>query len=259
MISPYQVVQFRLSNIILSVVATLALIGTFWLTFVGLTCAGCPFPQIPIEKFYDLGFFSFSTFSFIIFLTMIPFQTAEGKLSPGFYARTLRNPWSHFGPYLLLTCSIICFLVIALYQTSSDGKYLNQLFMSLVASIITAILFYRVFVLRYLHEPYSVYVNVDKLMKEETREEVWMEILECTYKAVRDARLSDSKNFLNLLMKLYNLNSETERKNVLQEDLKSLYKASGDLRPVSRYMEMKWPFLRSSDKTQAVEYITEEQ
>jgi hypothetical protein len=241
--SPYEVIRLRLFNIFLSIVATIMIISTFWLIFITLTLMGCPFPQVDIEKFFDLGFLAFSMFSFIIFLTIAPFQTIATKLSPRFYARMLRNIWSHFSLYLLLTCSVVCFFVVGFYQTTSENGYSSQLYLAIIASIIIAILFHRVWALRYLHEAYIVYINIDKLIEKDSKEDVWMEMMECIYKAIRDARLSDSKNFIDLLFKLYDTNFETQKETTLREDLKCLYKATEGLRPISRYMETKWPFL----------------
>ncbi len=249
MISPYRVIRLRLSTVVLSIFATLILISVFWLIFFILARLGCCFPQISIDKFFDLGFFSLSMFGFIIFLTITPFQTVQGKLSPGFYARMIRNKWSHFSLYILLNCFIFCFLAIAFYQTQFEKEYSSQLYMALICTIIAAIWFHRIWALRYLHEPYIVYANIDKLIQEESKEEVWTEMLECTYKSIKDGRLSDSKNFIKLLDKLYIANNELKEKNILQEDLESLYKAASDFRPISRYMEIKWPFLRSLKNT----------
>lgn len=247
MLSPQKVVRFKFSNFLISTITSLLLIGTLWVSFIALTKAGFPFLHVKIEKFLDLGFFSFSTFSFIIFLTMIPFQTAEGKLSPGFYSRIVRNPWAHFGLYVLMTAAIISLCAIAWDQIYHTRDYLDQLFVALILSIMIAILFHRFWVLRYIYQPYNVYKNIDKLMHDETLEEVWLELVECTHKAIREGRVSDTRNFINLLMRMYQAMNEKERSLVLQEDLKSLYQKAEGFRPICRYMESKWSFLRSAE------------
>ena len=84
-----EVVRLNLSNFFTSAAAALVLIVLCFLFFRAIACTGCPLPSIEVTKFHELGFFSLSTFGFIIFLTMIPFQRAEEKLSPGFYSHPL--------------------------------------------------------------------------------------------------------------------------------------------------------------------------
>ncbi len=252
MLSPQKVVACgQFSNFIKSLLRSIFLIGAFWILFIGLSYAGCPLPGIKVEKFFDLGFFAFSTFGFIIFLTMVPFQTVEGKLSPGFYSRIIRNSWAHFGLYVLLVCSIICFFVLAFYQNHNADKYLSHLFMALVAAIVFSILFHRFWVLRHLYQPYTVYKNIAELIQEESKEEVWIELLECSYKAIKDGRLSDAKNFIQLIS-FISQDQHKEKKALLyeDEDLRSLYTAALELRPLARYMEAKWPSLQNETSTQ---------
>lgn len=243
MISPKRVIQFKLFAFILSIIVTVGVISIFYLIFAILSYLGCCFPQISIDRFFDLGFFSLSTLGFIIFLTITPFQTVQRNLSPGFYARMIRNKWSHFSLYMLLNCFIFSFLAIAFYQEIFKNEYSGLFYMALTATNITAIWIHRTWALRYLHEPYIVYANIDKLIEEEPYEGVWLDMLECTYKSVKEGRLGDSKNFIKLLRKLYDLTSATEEKNILHEDLKSLYKTTESFRPISRYMEVTWPSL----------------
>ena len=243
---PKKVVQLKLSNFIISVITSLLLIGSYWGLFIGITYAGCPFPAVNIQKFFDLGFFCFSTFSFIIFLTMIPFQRAEEKLSPGFYSRVIRTPGANFGLYVLMISSIICFAIIDFQQQHTGDFYIDQLFFALTASIISAILFHRFWVLRHLYHPYVVYNNVLKLAEEEGLPHVWEELLECTYKTIGERRLGDSKQFLFLLSLLYPEVKQEQDKVQLHEDLKSVYESARTLKPIVRYMEKEWPFLNRS-------------
>lgn len=212
-----------------------------------LSIVGCPFPVIQLNKFFDLGFFSLSTFSFITFLTMIPFQACEGRLSPGFFSRMICNPWSHFGLHVLMVSAIFCFSILAFYPENDTHEHFNLIFMALLASMVFAILFHRARVLCSIYQPYTVYKNIEQLAEEETREEVWYELLECTYKAISGRHISYAKIFLNLLSTVYQKNLAS---GVVwfDEDLKSLYKTTVDLPPIMRYMETKWFFLVEPSK-----------
>lgn len=75
--SAKKVVSPRFINFVVCFLITIFLVLGFWGFFNLLNVLGCPLPMIAIDKFFELGFFSFSTFSFIIFLTMIPFQTDD--------------------------------------------------------------------------------------------------------------------------------------------------------------------------------------
>ncbi|WP_213106606.1 hypothetical protein [Candidatus Protochlamydia amoebophila] len=241
--SPQKVVQFRSSNFITLYLSTVFLTGIIWLIFIGLSYAGFPFPQIEIEKFFDLGFFSISIFGVIVFLTMVPFQTVEAKLSPGFYSRIFNTPLAHFGIYVLMSCSIFCFLIIALQHMLDKNIYLSQLFIAMVTAIIFAILFHRFWVLRCLYQPYIVNKYINKLAREETDEEIWIELFECTYKSIKQYRVSDARNFIDLMFHVYQKCSDEEKTSLLDEDLMSLYAIAQESRPIARFIEEKWPFL----------------
>lgn len=244
-----RMLSYSFSNLLICTFSALFLTLGFWIFFAYLQFSGYPLPVINISKFFDLGFFSFSFFSFIVFLTMIPFQASEGKLSPGFYARLIRTPQAHFGLYVLILSSMICFIVLAI----SENNYLtketcNSLFMAIIASIIFAIVFHRIWVLRSIYQPYVVYKNITKLSQEETREKVWLELLECTYKAIAGRHINYATNFLQLMYLIYQRHGE-HAEIFFGEDLRSLYKATTDFRPVARAMETKWPSLKSSQSS----------
>lgn len=243
-----KLVRPQFSNFFISTTATLGLILFFWLLFYSITCLGCPLPAPEITRFYDLGFFSFSSFSFIIFLTMIPLQRAEEKLSPGFYSRILHTPWSHFGLYVLFFSSVACFVAIAVHKEFKVEQYLHPLFFALIASIVSAIIFHRFWVLCNLYQPYVVYSNISQLTKEEGIQDAWLELLECTYKTISDKRISDAKNFMLLLGNLYCKVKKKEDLKHMEEDLENLYQFSNQLRHIHRQMERQWPFLTLADK-----------
>ncbi len=243
MSKPTKVVQPHISNFFISTAASLGLILSYWLLFYSLTCMGCWLPKFEMSRFYDLGFFAFSSFSFITFLAMIPFQRAEEKLSPGLFSRVIHTPWAHLGLYVLFFSSIACFVAIGVHQHVKSDKYFQELFFALLSSIITAIIFHRFWVLRYLYQPYAVYANIANLTEEEGIQEAWLELIECSYKTIGDKRLNGGQNFMNLLEKLYRNTTNKDRIKDMNEDLESVYKVSKDLRPLQRQMEKQWPFL----------------
>lgn len=251
MIEPQKLPTMQLSKGLILTFWSLLTIGAFWLLFICLNHAGCPFPEIKKEKFFDLGFFALSAFGLIIFLTMTPFQMAETQLSPGFFSRIFNTPKAHFGLYVLIASSILCFLVIAFEQIPFVEKYLNHLFMAIIAAITFAILFHRSWVIRCLYQPYVVYQHIKDLRWEEPAEDVWMELFECTHKAIKQGRFSDAINFIDLMSYVYWECTKKGQNKILTEDLENIYKiAAGEARPVSRFLEEKWPFLKS-DKVQA--------
>ncbi|MGZ3632713.1 MAG: hypothetical protein ACXU9U_02360 [Parachlamydiaceae bacterium] len=249
MLSPKKRVHIKLVNFFMLFLASTFLITFYWLLLVSLTYLGFPFPEIKIEKFYDLGFFSISTFGLIVFLTMVPFQTVETQLSPGFYSKIFNNPSAHFGLYVLMFSAIICFLIIAFQQAVDMGVYLSEMFIALIISIISAILFHRFWVLRYLYQPYVVYTYIKTLKWEETDEEIWFELFECTFKAIKQGRLSDAINFLDLLNRIYDKCAHTESSVGMREDLICLRKLAKECRPVASIIEKKWPFVSQKDVT----------
>ncbi|KAF3362883.1 hypothetical protein PHSC3_000417 [Chlamydiales bacterium STE3] len=242
MVQPKKVVRFQATNVFILPLATFLLIATFWLILVALTSIGFPFPEIALDKFFDLGFFSISIFGIIVFLTMVPFQTVEGKLSPIFYSKIFNAPAAHFGLYVLMFSSIVCFVVIALQQALNMVGYLSQLFIALVMSIVFAILFHRFWVLRCLYQPYIVYKYIKTLEWDESAEEIWLELFECAFKAIKQGRVSDAKNLIDLMAHIYNKCPSQERHVVLREDIMSLYAAAQESRPIARSLEEKWPF-----------------
>jgi hypothetical protein len=132
---------------------------------------------------------------------------------------------------------------MGIHEKLENDKYLPQLFFALISSIMSAIIFYRFWVLRYLYQPYVVYANIAQLKEEHNIQEMWLELLECTYKAINDKRLSDGNNFLLLLEQLCRKTAKKEKINALKEDLVGLYKLASPLRPLQRQMEEQWPFL----------------
>ncbi|MBS4168914.1 hypothetical protein [Parachlamydia sp. AcF125] len=242
-----KILPFRLSNFIMLVSLTLVTIGAFWLFFIGLTQAGICFPEIKTEQFADLGFFSVSIFGVIIFLTMIPFQTVEGRLSPGFFSRISNRTTAHFGLYVLVTAAIMSFLIISLQKMYFVEHYLSQLFAALIASIIFAIIFHRSWVIRCLYQPYVIYQHIHELKGEETEEETWLELFECVYKAIKQGRINDARNIINLMSHHFKDCCREGKTKALHEDLANLYAIAQDCRPVARIMEKKWPFLLSKE------------
>lgn len=242
MLEPKKVVRFQLSGFLLPFLASLCLIGLTWMACIAISQAGYPFPAVS-DKFYELGFFSISTLSFIIFLTMIPLQNVEARLSPGFYSRMVRDPWSHFGLYILIISSIMSFLVLAAPHIRLLQTNLNELFVALVFSEVCAILFYRFWVLCYLYRPYVIYKNIEKLADEESLEDLWLELLECTHKAIKDTRISDARNLIRFLGYIHQKYGQNQKYPFLKEDLQNLYEKTQEFRAVARYFEIKWPFL----------------
>ena len=255
MVTSSKIVHLKVSNIFVSTFASLCLIGIFWVFYIGLERAGYPFLTISIDKFFDLGFYSFQTLGLVIFLTMTPLQSSVEKLSPGFYSRMIRNPWSHFGLYVLLVSSIVCFIAISIYQKRvfTDTTYNSHLFMAIVSAIIFAILFHRFWVLRHIYHPYSVYTFIEKLATEESVKELWIELLECTQKAIQDKRISDASNFIKILSMLYKKSKDDERP-LLNEDIYDLYSAAENSRPITRNIEINWPLLRIKKNKPEVHY-----
>ena len=119
--------------------------------------------------------------------------------------------------------------------------------MALTSAIVVAILFHRFWVLKYIYQPYVVYHNLVQLTEEEGIEEVWQELLECTYKSMNDKRLGDGKVFMKLLAKTYPKVQKKREAQELLEEIKSLYEFTSNLRPLARYMEVEWPFLLDLD------------
>lgn len=242
--SPFQkVLRFRFSNFIKLSLSSLFTIGGVGCLFIAFAYLGFPFAEIKVEKFFDLGFFSVSIFGLIIFLTMIPFQAVQERLSPGFFSRISSNPRAHFGLYVLITSAIICFLVIALQQIPIIEKYLSELFLALTVAIIFAIIFHHCWVIRHLYQPYVVYNHIKELKGEESVEETWLELFECVYKAIKQGRVSDARNIINLITHNFNQDITKKENRMLYEDLTNLYTIARECRPIARLMEKKWPFL----------------
>ena len=236
--------DFSFKNSFISFFSSFLLIGAFWIVCIVLQTLGCSFPKIEITRFSELGFFSLANFSFITFLAMIPFQTAEGKLSPGFYARFVKRPWSHFGLYILVSCCIVCYLILSNYEKINSEETLSHLFFAIIASVVFAVLFHRNHTLRYLHHPMIVYENLVQLAKIEGLRELWLDLYECTLKAIKESRISDARSFSNLMAETYAKISDKEAIAHLQKDLHSLYQAAKDQHPIASQIEKHWPFLR---------------
>ena len=234
--------HFNLRNIFILSVCSFFVIGFLWLLCSGLHKIGCPFPEIKGEKFSSLGFFSFSNFSFITFLAMIPFQTAEGQLSPGFYSRIINHPWSHFGLYMLLSCVITCFLILSNHDRL-DPQMLNQLYMAIVGSVVFAAVFHLIQTLRYLYQPLIVYENLTQLANEESSEELWLDLYECILKAIKSNRIGNARNFIDLLQQVYVKVKAQEKIYMFQKDLRSLYDAAKEFPPITRALEKHWPLV----------------
>ena len=251
MFTPNQVVSFQFSKFFKSVLSSGLLLGCFWALFVGLNWLGVNFPEISPSRLFDFGFFSLSTFSFITFLTMIPIQTAEAKLSPGFYARMIHNQWTHFGLYVIVLCSIVSIVVTLVPTDTIFHRHLCELFLANLSSIIFAIIFHRYWVLRNLYQPLIVYEQFEKLSKQEGVQELWFEVYEIAYKAIREGRIANSKDFIGILSHIF-YNYEKVQRVQFDDDLRSLYKTAEGVRPVARFMEEKFPFLvvekRESEK-----------
>lgn len=243
MITPQKVVRFRLSSFLMQLILSLGIIALFWSLCIGLTKMGFAFPRIEVGKFFDLGFFSVSAFGLIIFLTMVPFQTVEGKLSPGFLSRIFKDPRAHIGLYILITTATLSFFIGDFRLIPLVNGYLSQLFIALVCSIIFAVILHRFWVIRCLYQPYVVYKKIKELKWEEPIQDVWLEIYECTFKAIKQNRIHDAMNLIDLMTYIFQEYNKKEDNSVIYKDLESLYLAAQELRPLSRLMELKWPFL----------------
>jgi hypothetical protein len=233
--------KFRILGI--SLACSYALIGSFWIICMLLQSVGCPLPRIEEEKFLDLGLFIFSNFSFITFLTMMPFQQAEGKLSPGFYVQILNQPWSHFGLSILLGCFILCLGILGCHKSGFSDSFLSQIFVAMIASMIFAVMYHRHRTLRHLYQPIIVYENLTKLAKEENIEDLWLDLYECSIKAIKESRINDARNFFKLMSKIYIKITEKEKIAHMQKDLRSLYQSAKNDHPLAWEMEKQWPFL----------------
>lgn len=242
MFSPNQVVGFQITNFFRSTFMSVLLLGAFWSFFIVLNFMGLRFPEISTGRLFDFGFFSLSIFSFITFLTMIPIQTTEAKLSPGFYERLIHNRWTHFGLYLIVVCSLVSVAVSLLPANNIFEGHFSELFFANLSSILFAIVFHRNWVLRNLYQPYLVYNHIQKLSKEESKQDLWGEVYEITYKALKDGRLGNAKEFISILAYIFYNNEEVQRAH-FDEDLRSLYKTAQEVRPAARYLEEKFPFL----------------
>ena len=244
-VSPKKRVSLKAVNFFISLFGSIFLVSGFWVLFIALQSLGFPCPLIEKSKFLDLSFFTFSNFSFITFLTMIPIQNVEGKLSPGFYSRVIRTPWTNFGLYALLVCTLICLFVSGICLPLIE-KYLSSLFMAIISTLFFSVIYHRIMTLRALYEPYIVYKNIDKLLEETSEEEVWLDLVEITYKAIIAGRLSEAKIFIYYLD---NISKKQDTHLFYQEDLKSLHKAAKGLSLITRHMESLWPFLsKASDE-----------
>ena len=249
MLQKNKALHFSLGTFLVSGVFSFLLMGTLWVLCVGLQKLGCPFPAIKGNQFSDLGFFALSNFSFITFLAMIPFQTTEGQLSPGFYFRIVNRPWSHFGLHILLCCFFLCFFILG-YQEHFSDMFLSQIYMTVVASVIVAVIFHRNQVLRYLYQPKIVYESLAKLATEEGSEDLWLDLYECTFKAIKANRINNARNFILLMSKLYTKMSDTGILNPnLKKDVQSLYEAAKDQPPVALLIERNWSFVCTDAKT----------
>lgn len=242
MLQKNKMLHFNLGNFLLSLICSALLIGALWLGCALLQKMGCPFPKIGGNQFSDLGFFALSNFSFITFLSMISFQSAEGQLSPGFYARIVNRPWSHFGLYILMSCFILCFLILS-YQHHCSELLLSQVYVTVVAAVICAIIFHRNQALRYLYQPLVVYENLAKLATEENSEELWLDLYECTIKAIKSNRVNNARSFIVLMSQIYTKKSGQEKIiNNLKKDVQSLYDAAKDQPPIALQIEKYWHF-----------------
>ena len=243
MLQKTKTLHFNLGNFFLSIVCSFLWIGALWIVCAGLQKMGCPFPKIEMEQFSGLAFFALSNFSFITFLAMIPFQAAEGQLSPGFYARIVNRPWSHFGLYVLMSCFILCFFILS-YQNHFSEKLHSQLYVTIIASVICAVIFHRNQALRYLYQPIIVYENLAKLATEENSEELWLDLYECTIKAIKANRVNNARSFIVLMSQIYAKMSDQEKIVIqLKKDVQSLYEAAKDLPPIASQIEKKWHFV----------------
>jgi hypothetical protein len=240
--NPKKIFQIPNSHFLILFLLSFLLINLFWLLFIALVNIGLPFPDIKVEKFLDLGFSTISVFGIIVFLTLVPFQNVEDKLSPIFYAKIFNSPLAHFGLCLLMLCAVISFLAIGLQQTLETNKYLSQLFLALLTSIIFAILFHRFWALRCIYQPYIVYKYIKSLKYEESDEEIWLQLFECSFKAIKQGRLNDARNFIDLMEDIYHRPSNQEKIMILREDMLNLYALAHEIRPLARFIEEKWPF-----------------
>src|ERR1700722_4671604 len=239
--SPNKAVHFQTSSILQLIFLPIFLISGLWGVFIFLTYfLGFPFPEATTEKFSELSFFSISLFSFLILLTVVPFQVATEKLSPIFYNKIYNSPSANFGISLLLQNAVISFLIIA-FRSIIDIVYVNQLYIALITSIIVAIFYHRFWVLRCLYQPYLVYKYVETLEDSEPLEEAWLELFECTVKAIKHHRINDVKFLVILMNSIYQKCGKQGSSNNLQnEDIISLYHLSKEIRPLSRFLEKKW-------------------
>lgn len=239
-------IDFKPKSFFISLLCSYLVVGAFWLICMLLQIGGCPFPKVERETFFTLGLFIFSNFSFITFLAMIPFQQTEGKLSPGFYARIFNRPWSHFGLSILMGCFILCMVIVGIYEQGFNNKLLDQLFVAIIASMIFAVIFQRNLTLRYLYQPFIVYENLAALAKEEVIEEVWLDLYECSTKAIKDHSINNARSFFRLMANIYIKVKEKEKAAHMQKDVQSLYQMAKGHHPLKDQMERYWPFLRSS-------------
>lgn len=241
--------RFESGDYFTSITCSFLLVVVSWSLCLGLQKMGLPFPEIPANKFVDLGFLTISNFSFITFLAMAPIQTAEGKLSHGFYAQIVKQPWSHFGLHILISCFIFCLLALSLQGRMVSEERLSPLFVAIAVSMIFAMFYHRNRTFRYLSEPKIVYENLANLAEEETAEELWLDLYECTLKAIKDNRVSDARNFSNLMAKIYPKIKDKEMIGNLHEDLKSLYQAAKDIHPIASEFAKHWSFLQFKTTT----------
>ena len=87
---------------------------------------------------------------------MIPIQNVEGKLSPGFYSRIIRTPWTNLGLYALLICTVISLAASGLCVPLIE-KYASSLFMAIIATLFFSVIYHRVHDLACsFNEPYIV-------------------------------------------------------------------------------------------------------
>lgn len=237
------ILPLKLRSFLFNVVASLGLIASFWAFFIFLNWIGFPCPRVPEGKFFDLAFFSISTFGTIIFLTIIPLQNTEGNLSPGFLYKITSTPRAHFGIYVLLFTAFFCFLLPALKQQQVFQNCLSELFLALTASMVFAILYLRSWVINCMDQPYVVYNYIEDIKEEEKLESTWQELLECTFKAIKQARIQDANKLINLMALL---TKEVKEYNIaFKDDLRGLYKFAQEIPPIRREMEKTWPFLTS--------------
>jgi hypothetical protein len=243
-----KIIHFSFRNFLLSFINSTLVIGAFWIVSALLQAIGCPLPVTDKDKFLNLALFIFSNFSFITFLAMIPFQQAEGKLSPGFYAHIFNQSGSHFGLSILMNCFVLCMLIVGVYETTISEKVLNQLFIAMIGSMVFAVIFERNRALRYLYRPLMVYENIASLAQEENIEDLWLDLYECNLKAIKENRVNDAISFFKIMALINNKTNKTEIKNNMQRDLLSLYRSCKDQHPLAREMRRYWPALDSDER-----------